>query len=82
MNRQHWGCESHHYMLDWNWDEDRSTIHKGYGPVNVTSFRRFAIGIIKMISCDTVAATMRKLARNTRIVFDYLRMTKNSVGAT
>lgn len=79
FNRGHWGVESHHYALDWNWNEDRCTIRTGHGPENITRLRRFATGLIKSISKDTVASTIRKLARNVRQVFDYLRMTKNSL---
>ena len=77
-NRKHWGIESHHYTLDWNWNEDRCTLRTGHGPENITRLRRFAIGLIKAISKDSVALTVDKLARNIRRVFDYLRMTKNS----
>ena len=78
FNRKHWGVESHHYILDWNWNEDRCTIRTGHGPENITRLRRFATGLIKSISKDSVASTINKLARNVRRVFDYLRMTKNS----
>ncbi len=71
--------EAHHYILDWNWDEDRCTIRTGHGPENITRLRRFATGLIKSKSRDSVAATIAKLARNVRRVFDYLRMTGNSV---
>ena len=50
FNRDHWGVESHHYLLDWNWNEDRCTIRKGHGPENITCLRRFAAGLIKSIS--------------------------------
>ena len=79
FNREHWGVEAHHYILDWNWDEDRCTIRTGHGPENITRLRRFATGLIKSKSRDSVAATIAKLARNVRRVFDYLRMTGNSV---
>jgi predicted transposase YbfD/YdcC len=78
FNRDHWGVESHHYLLDWNWHEDRCAIRKGHGPENITSLRRFAAGLIKSISKESVATTIEKLARNVRQVFDYLRMTENS----
>ena len=78
FNRDHWGVEAHHYMLDWNWDEDRCTLRTGHGPENITRLRRFATGLIKSKSRDSVAATIDKLARNVRRVFDYLRMTGNS----
>jgi predicted transposase YbfD/YdcC len=78
FNRAHCGVESHHYLLDWNWHEDRCTIGKGHGPENITCLRRFAAGLIKSISKDSVSATIEKLARNVRRVFDHLRMTENS----
>ena len=79
VNREHWTIEnSCHYIIDWNYDEDRSRIRKGYGPENITRLRRFAIGIIKSKGVRSVAQKMRQLTRNTRLVFDYLRMTGNS----
>jgi len=83
FNRHHWTIEnSCHYILDWNWDEDRCTIRTGHGPENITALRRFATGAIKSKSRDTVAATIQRLARNVRLVFDYLRMTENSRRST
>jgi len=79
INRGHWSIEnSCHYILDWNFDEDRSRIRTGYGPENISRLRRFAIGLIKSKRARSVAQKMRKLTCNVRLVFDYLRMTKNS----
>lgn len=79
FNREHWTIENAcHYILDWNWDEDRCTIRTGHGPENITRLRRFAIGLIKLKSHDSVAATIRKLQRNVRRVFHYLHMTHNA----
>ena len=79
-NRGHWCIESHHYIIDWNFDEDRSTIKTGYGPENCTRLRRFVIGIIKLKKLKkSVAQKMRELSWNKRLVFDYLFMTKNSL---
>jgi hypothetical protein len=47
-------------------------------PENMTRFRRLAVSIIKSKGVQNVAQKMRQLTRNTRLVFDYLRMTKNS----
>jgi predicted transposase YbfD/YdcC len=81
VNRGHWSIESVHHMIDWNYDEDRSRIRTGFGPENITRLRRFAVGILKSFqkSAHSIAEMMRRLCFRTRLVFDYLRMTKNSV---
>ena len=86
INRGHWTIEnSCHYILDWNYDEDRcrlayrqAGIRTGHGPENMTRLRRFAISVIKSKGVRSVAQKMRQLNMNTRLVFDYLRMTINS----
>lgn len=80
VNRGHWSIESVHYIIDWNYDEDRSRIRTGFGPENMTRLRRFAVGILRSFKKQrqSLATMMRKLAFNTRLVFDYLRMTQNS----
>ena len=78
-NRGHWTIEnSCHHILDWNFDEDRGRIRTGYGPENVTRLRRFAISLIKAKGVRSVAQKTRQLSFNARLVFDYLRMTKNA----
>lgn len=78
-NRGHWSIEnSCHYILDWNFDEDRCRIRTGHGPENVSRLRRFAIGLIKAKGVYSVAQKMRQLHRHVRLVFDYLRMSNNS----
>jgi predicted transposase YbfD/YdcC len=82
-NRGHWCIEnSCHYIIDWNYDEDRSRIHVGHGPENITRLRRFAIGVIKSKGIRSVPQKMRQLTRNVRLVFDYLRMTHKSCVST
>jgi predicted transposase YbfD/YdcC len=78
VNRGHWVIESFHYMIDWNYDEDRSRIRTGHGPENITRLRRFAVGVLKSKGPGNVAEKMRRLTRNVRLVFDYLRMSENS----
>jgi predicted transposase YbfD/YdcC len=83
-NRGHWAIEnSCHYIIDWNFDEDRSRIRVGYGPENMTRMRRFAVSLIKTKlsltkpnAARNVAQFMRRM--NPRKVFDLLRMTENS----
>ncbi len=78
-NREHWSIEnSCHYIIDWNYDEDRCRIRTGYGPENMTRLRRFAVSIIKSKGVRSVAQKMRELTMNTRLVFDYLKMTRNT----
>lgn len=78
-NRGHWSIEnSCHYIIDWNYDEDRSRISKGYGPENMTRIRRFAVGLIKSKGVRSVAQKMRQLSFNIRSVFDFLKMTGNT----
>ena len=81
INRRHWSIESLHYIIDGHYDEDRSRIRTGFGPENITRLRRFAVGILKSFQkpAQSIAQLMRKLSFNTRLVFDYLRMTRNSI---
>jgi predicted transposase YbfD/YdcC len=79
-NRAHWCIEnSCHYVIDWNYDEDRSRIRTGNAPSNITRLRRFATGVIARAKgrCSH-AQKMRQLSFNPRMVFDYLKMTANS----
>ena len=80
INRGHWSIESVHYIIDWNYDEDRSRIRTGFGPENITRLRRFAVDVLKSFQKpnQSLATMMRNLAFNTRLVFDYLRLTRNS----
>lgn len=81
-NRGHWCIENTcHYVIDWNYNEDRSRIRTGYGPENVSRLRRFAVGIIKHKKGTSVAQKMRRLNKNIRAVFDNLKMTRNSCHA-
>lgn len=83
-NRKHWTIESTHYILDWNYDEDRCRIRTGYGPQNITRLRRFAIGLLKakQKTTESIAEMMKKLLLNKRAVFDILKMTGNSLPRT
>lgn len=79
INRGHWVIEnSCHYILDWNYDEDRCRIRTGHGPENISRLRRFAIGVIKSRGVRSVAQTIRRLAGSPRLVLDYLKMTENA----
>ena len=76
--RGHWSVEVSHYIIDWVFDEDHSTIRTGYGPENMTRLRRFAIGLIKSKVEKGVSKKMRQLNKNTRAVLDYFKITKKT----
>jgi predicted transposase YbfD/YdcC len=81
VNRGHRTIKNRcHYVIDWNFDEDRSRIRTGHGPENVTRLRRFGCSVIQLISKgkSSVSQKMQQLNRNTRLVFDYLPITSNS----
>ncbi len=81
-NRGHWSIEnSCHYIIDWNFDEDRSRIRTGHGPENITRLRRFAVGIIKSKGVSNLAHKMRQLHRSTRLVFEFMLMYDNTCAA-
>ena len=58
-----------------------SQIRTGFGPEDITRPGRFVVGILKSLQkpAQSIAERMRKLTFRTRLVFDYLRMTKNSI---
>jgi len=69
--RNHWCIENNcHYIIDWNFDEDRSRIRTGYWPENISRLRRFAVGLIKSKGVPSVAQKMRQLAMIVRSVLD------------
>lgn len=80
--RGHWSVEVSHYIIDWVFDEDRSTIRTGFGPENMTRLRRFAIGLIKSKGIKGISKKMRQLNKQTRAVLDYLKITNNRVKAS
>jgi hypothetical protein len=55
------------------------TVHQGE-PEIVTRLRRFAVGVLNLFghAKASISEKMANLNHNTRLVFDYLRMTKNA----
>ena len=80
LNCGHRTVEAVHNILDNAFDEDRCRIRTGPDPENTSRLRRFAIGVIRSHTDDCIAAAMRRLHRNPRFVFDYLRMTRKTRG--
>jgi predicted transposase YbfD/YdcC len=66
VNRGHWTIENCcHYIIDWNYDEDRSRISKGHGPENMSRLRRFAVGLIKSKGVSKELSHFLRDIRNT-----------------
>jgi hypothetical protein len=79
--REHSSTEnSCHYVIDWNYNEDRCRIRAGHGLKNISRLRRFFVGLIKSKGAVCVAQKILELVQNTRLVFDYLK-TKNTCAA-
>ncbi len=79
LNRLHWTIENRvHRVLDEpaGWNEDHSKVWSGHGPENMSCLRRLAIRLIRA-HADSVAPTLRRLARKPRLVLDLLRLTGN-----
>jgi predicted transposase YbfD/YdcC len=65
VNRDHWTIENCcHYILDWNYDEDRSRIRTGNDPEDITRLRKFAISTIKSkkLAGKSVTQEMRRFS--------------------
>ena len=78
-SRGHWSCERvHRIPADAaTWHEDGCRVRSGHGPENLSCLRRLAVGLI-IGRGRPVAPTLRQLARNPRMVLDWLRLTRNT----
>jgi predicted transposase YbfD/YdcC len=63
INRAHWGIENRsHYVRDWSFDEDRSTVRTRNGPRMMATLRNLVTGIFRLLECDNIAKALRNLA--------------------
>jgi hypothetical protein len=63
LNRGHWGIENRlHYVRDWSFDEDRSTIRTGTLPWTMATLRNLAIALLRLAGVTNIAAKVRELA--------------------
>lgn len=63
LNRGHWGIENRlHWVRDVTYDEDRSQIRTANGPPMMACLRNFAISVLRLADCSTIAAALRELA--------------------
>jgi predicted transposase YbfD/YdcC len=57
--RGHWSVEVSHYIIDWVFDEDRSTIRTEFCSKYMTRLSRFAIGLIKSKGTKGISKNIR-----------------------
>lgn len=63
LNRSHWGIENRvHYVRDWSFDEDRSTVRTGSLPWIMATLRNLAIALLRLAGQSNIAAALRELA--------------------
>lgn len=48
IKRKHWNIESFHYILDNSFKEDRCTLRKGLGAINLNLIRKFVYMIVQL----------------------------------
>lgn len=56
--------ESHHWVRDMTFDEDRSQVRKGNGPRVMASLRNLAISVLRIAGASSVAGALRWCARH------------------
>lgn len=60
--RGHWGIENKsHYVRDFTFDEDRSTVRKKSGPRIMATLRNFAISMFRLIGYTNMAKALRDM---------------------
>jgi len=75
-NREHWTIENRcHWGIHWNFDKDRSRIRPNERVAPAPLRSRRADNAVRWQT--SIKEKIAKLNRNTRMVFDYLYMTKN-----
>src|SRR6266568_2582355 len=60
--RGHWGVESMHWLLDVEFNDDRSRYRTGHGAKNMAIVRRFALGLVRANKTKGSVKTRRKTA--------------------
>ena len=52
VRRKHWNIEAFHYILDNSFKEDRCTLRKGLGAINLNLIRKFIYMIVQLSRKD------------------------------
>jgi len=71
--RGHWSIENRsHYVRDVTFGEDASQIRKGFGPETMAALRNAAIGLLRAMGTENIAAALRRNAARVEEVFTRL----------
>lgn len=63
--RGHWGIENRlHWVKDVVFDEDRSTIHTGQAPANLSLLRAIALNVLRRSGYSSITSAQRFLAND------------------
>ena len=66
--RDHWGLESHHWIRDVTFGEDRSAVRTRFAPQNMATLRNLVVGLIEFQekvrkTFRDIPVVMRRFAR-------------------
>ena len=63
--RGHWGIENRlHWVRDWAWDEDRSTVRTGAGPQVMATLRHTALSLLRRQGVSAITRALAHLGRH------------------
>jgi predicted transposase YbfD/YdcC len=62
--RGHWGIEALHHLRDTTFAEDASQLRTGNAPRAMASLHNLAIGVLRLRGHRTIAAALRRNARD------------------
>jgi hypothetical protein len=74
--RSHWGLESHHWVRDVTFGEDKCQVKRGNVPHNLAAFRNAAISLLRHCGHKEIAATLRDFSYQSRKLLRLLGIIK------
>ena len=61
-SRGHWGIESHHWIRDVVFGEDKCRVRKGKAPQVLAIIRNAAVNFLRLSGCSEIAKNLRRNA--------------------
>lgn len=72
----HWGIESHHWLRDVTFGEDKCQVKCGHAPQNLAAFRNVVINLLRHRGHKQIAGTLREFSYQTRKLLRFLGILK------